>query len=401
MAPLAGAEVAVTRTGTEVGAGAFDVVGAEVLVFGAAVVVVVIVGAGAGAPDPACRSVESTVGPGDGVGPAAFDAVVGAADDGVRTGVAELGTVEAGARGMGGANELGGARGIGGASGLAVVTGAAANEVVGLAVATGAVASGAVANGAIGDGLVDDDGFATDGEVMTTVAIGAGATVTGGRIELSGTEAESTGNLTAVCPGGTETTESVTRGSVGTGAVGTGTVGAGVVGAGAAGTAIGGKSTGLIDGATVALATGTVVETWGTADGALLPTGKAGAPDPACRSVKGTVRPGDEVGPAAFDTVARGAATMTGAASCPTPTRGTAGPEPAPASTTPPAEVLSTAEEAAAGTPGPDDGNGAMVAPAWTGATGATGAAAETCGAGAMGVAATDEAPLAGGRSRA
>jgi hypothetical protein len=148
-------------------------------------------------------------------------------------------------------------------------------------------------------------------------------------------------------------------------------VGAGVVGTGAAGTAIEGKITGLIDGATVALATGTVVETWGTADDALPPTGAA---------------------------VARGAVTMTGAASCPTPTRGTAGPEPAPASTTPPAEVLSTATGAVTGTPGPDDGKGAIDAPAWTGATGA---AAGTAGSGAMGVAAGDAAPLAGGRSRA
>jgi hypothetical protein len=31
------------------------------------------------------------------------------------------------------------------------------------------------------------------------------------------------------------------------------------------------------------------------------PKGVAGAPDPACRSVKGTVRSGDGVGPAAFD----------------------------------------------------------------------------------------------------
>ncbi len=380
MAAFAGTELAVTRAGAEVGAGTFDVVGAKVLVFGAAVVVV---GAGAGAPDPACRSVESTVGPGDGVGPAAFDAgapdpacrsvestvgpgdgvgpaafdaVVGTADGGVRTGVAELGAVEAGARGMGGASELGGAKGIGGASGLAVATGA----VVG--------------------GLVDDDGFATAGEVTTTVAMGTEAIVTVERIELGGTEAESAGNLTAVCPGGTETTDSVTRGSVGTGAVGTGTVGAtvlgngvlgnGVLGNGAAATAIEGKGTGLVDGATVALTTGTAVETGGTPDGALLPTGKA---------------------------VARGAVTMTGAASCPTPTRGTAGPAPAPARTTPPVEVLSTG--AALGMPGPE-ARGAIDAPDCTGAMGAPAEA------GAIGVVPGDTAtpigtPLAGGRSRA
>jgi hypothetical protein len=134
VAAFAGTELAVTRTGAEVGAGAFDVVGAEVLVFGTAVGVV-----GTGG------------------------VVVGAADVGVRTGVAGLEAVVAGAKGMGGANELGAARGIGGASGLAVVTGAAADEVVSLDVATGAVANG----------LADDDGFAPTGEVMTTVAIGA------------------------------------------------------------------------------------------------------------------------------------------------------------------------------------------------------------------------------------
>ncbi len=46
---------------------------------------------------------------------------------------------------------------------------------------------------------------------------------------------ERTGNFTAVCPGGTDTIDSVTRGIVGAGAVGDGAVGTGGVGVGGVG----------------------------------------------------------------------------------------------------------------------------------------------------------------------
>ena len=345
---FAGAELTETRAGAVVVSGAFDVVGVEALLFGNAVLVV---GAGAVA-----------------------GRVTTDGDVEIRTRVAEFKTVGAGAKGMGGASEVAGANGIGGASGLAVVAMALPDEATGLAVVTGAT------NDGLFDGDADADGFTVAGEVITTVAMGTVAMVAPvavGRTELGGTDAERTASLTAVCPGGTETTDSETRGNVGTGAVGTGTVsvgvmgagvmrvgvmGVGVMGAGVTGTAIEGNGTGLVDGAM--RATGSVVETWGLAD-SLPPTGKA---------------------------VARVAVTITGAPSCPTPTRGRAGPAPDPAGTTPPAVVFSPA--AALGTPGVGEGNGASDAPACTGETGVIGLTPGE-------EIAPFRAPFTGGRSRA
>jgi hypothetical protein len=307
-------ELTVTRIGADVGVGTFEEFGATVVTFGGgAVVAIVVLGA---------LTVVETL--------TVFGAELEADEE---------------PSGIGGASVLGGANGIGGASGFAVVT-------------TGAIVVGAD---------VDGVGFAVvaKGDVITTVGNGT-ATEDDDRGVVVGVVAESAGSFTAVCPGGTETIDNVTRGSVGSGAVGTGADAPGTEEAGEEEPGAG-EAGGVVN-------TGKTLVGNGFAAVTVVVTGREAAL---------------AAGPA---TVERDPATMTGAASCPTPMRGSVGPAPAPASTTPESGVdtpsTDEAPEAPAGKAGSD-------APAFIGGIGAT---PETGGAGAIG--ATDDSGAGSKRAR-
>jgi hypothetical protein len=312
-----GTEVTDTRIGADVGVGTFEEVGATVVTFaGKAVVAVVVV-----------------------VAVVAIVVLVFTVEETLTVSGAELEANEE-PSGIGGASVLGGANGIGGASGFAVLT-------------TGKIVVGAD---------VDGVGFAVvaKGDVITTVGTG---TATEDRGVVVGAFAESAGSFTAVCPGGTETIDNVTRGSVGNGAVGTGADAPGTEEAGEEEPGAGGTG-GVVNTGITLVGTGFVAVT-------VVVTGREAAL------------------PAGPATVGRGPATMTGAASCPTPTRGSVGPAPAPASTTPESGVdTPSTDEAPAGKAGSD-------APAFTGGIVAT---PETGGAGAIG--ATDDSGAGSKRAR-
>jgi hypothetical protein len=280
--------------------------------------------------------------------------------------------------GIGGARELGGARGIGGASGFVVAT------------ATCAPGMGCP---------VDGEGFTVvlAGCPMTMVGTGADATMAGGRGAFVGDGAESTGSFTAVCPGGTEITERVTLGKVGTGAVTAGSAETGVVGTGDDGT--GAMATGAAGDAGTGLATTEPGETGGTGN----PVDGEGFGEGAAAGLTGGTDGTNGVATAGLfaedPATERGGATIAGAVSWPTPTRGIAGPAPAaaPATTTPELST-GTAEFGGFGVFAGTTGRAGMAgseAPAWIGATG-TGVVGETGGsAGVIGAA------LGDGRSRA